>query len=436
MGTERKVWPWVVLAAGYVVVVSLTLSDEWDLKVISLLWLIILVMMCLLLIHHDNITETVKRQTYEQLKDNVKAERQRLETIINSINDGIIHVSSHGKVKLYNAAALALLDTNEDIKGQVIDDLFHLSDENCDAISLLGLMRASKVFKERDDLVHQYRDGQKISLFLSISPVRGIFDAVSSRATMGGFILILRDITRQKSLDDERDEFISVVSHELRTPVAITEGTLSNLEFILSRNGADKTTISNVEQAHHQILFLSQMVNDLSTLSQSQRGVNMEPELIDIKTFVDGLYNKYLSEAHKHNLTLDTDVTTSGTVLVAHMAVEEILQNLITNALKYTKEGGITIGARKVSRENMVEFFVKDTGIGISKGDQSRMFQRFWRSEDYRTRETKGTGLGLHVVEQLAAAIHTQIETKSRLNYGSTFSFKLPLVDKTKETQD
>lgn len=428
----KKILSRTILAISYVIVMALTLSSEIDTWLVSVLWLIILVVTGFLLAHHDHAKQSAKTQSSNQLKTQIKAERQRLETIINSINDGIIHVSNRGNIKLYNAAALALLDTNQDIKDQNIDELFHLSDENGDKVALSDLIRDRKVFHERNDLCHQYKDGQKVNIFLSISPVRGIFDASKSRSTMGGFILIMRDITKQKSLDDERDEFISVVSHELRTPVAITEGALSNLEFILSKNNADKTLIDNVDQAHQQVLFLSQMVNDLSTLSRAQRGVNMDPELIEVKTFMGELYNKYLPEARAHQLSFDIDIATSGVISVARMAIEEILQNLITNALKYTKEGGVTIGVHRVSGESAVEFFVRDTGIGISKSDQARVFQRFWRSEDYRTRETSGTGLGLHVVEQLAATIHTRIELKSRLNHGSTFSFKLPLSNQSK----
>ncbi|HMQ09561.1 MAG TPA: ATP-binding protein [Candidatus Nanoperiomorbaceae bacterium] len=428
----KKIISLTILAIGYLIAAALTLSNEVPTWIASIIWLVILTITGSMLAHHDHTKQTMKSQSSDQLKTQIRVERQRMETIINSINDVIMHVSTRGNVKLYNAAALALLDTNQDINGKNVDDLLHLIDENGDKIMLSEFIRDSKVFRERNDLCHQYTDGQKINVFLSISPVRGIFDATKARSSITGFILIMRDITKQKSLDDERDEFISVVSHELRTPVAITEGTLSNLEFILAKNNADKTLVDNVKQAHQQVLFLSQMVNDLSTLSRAQRGVNMEPELIDLKLFIGELYNKYLPEAKTHQLSFDIDSTATGTVSVARMAIEEIMQNLITNAIKYTREGGVVIGIRKVSGEHAVEFFVRDTGIGISKSDQARVFQRFWRSEDYRTRETNGTGLGLHVVEQLAATIHTQIELKSRLNHGSTFSFKLPLTDQTK----
>jgi signal transduction histidine kinase len=104
--------------------------------------------------------------------------------------------------------------------------------------------------------------------------------------------------------------------------------------------------------------------------------------------------------------------------------------NFITNSLKYTKEGEITLHVAR--KDGVVTFEVKDTGIGISKTDQAKIFNKFYRSEDYRTRETGGTGLGLYVAAKLAKKLGTKIELTSRLNHGSSFSFKLPADDKIK----
>ena len=104
---------------------------------------------------------------------------------------------------------------------------------------------------------------------------------------------------------------------------------------------------------------------------------------------------------------------------------ETALVNLITNAIKYTKTGGILLSVKKDGKR--IVFAVKDTGIGISKTDQKKIFDKFYRSEDYRTRETSGTGLGLYVVNKLARKLGVNIEITSRLNHGSTFSFTLPL---------
>jgi two-component system phosphate regulon sensor histidine kinase PhoR len=104
--------------------------------------------------------------------------------------------------------------------------------------------------------------------------------------------------------------------------------------------------------------------------------------------------------------------------------VREILQNFVTNSLKYTEKGHVTLGARPVP--NGVELSVSDTGIGISKSDQERVFDKFFRSEDFRTRKTNGTGLGLYVTMKLARLIHAEINLTSSLSKGSTFTIFIP----------
>ena len=109
----------------------------------------------------------------------------------------------------------------------------------------------------------------------------------------------------------------------------------------------------------------------------------------------------------------------------SRLYLEELLQNFIANAFKYTHQGSVTIIAKRT--KVTVRFTVSDTGIGISRSDQNKVFNKFYRSEDYRIRETNGTGLGLYVSTKLAHKLHTQIELKSRINHGSSFSFELPV---------
>ncbi|MFZ2560112.1 MAG: ATP-binding protein [Candidatus Nanoperiomorbaceae bacterium] len=376
--------------------------------------------------------DMVPLNAYNELATREKLGQHRLETIINSITDAVVGVDSRGKINFYNAALLSLIDTNRTLTGRYLDEFFHLIDADNKPLKFAKLMRKITQPTEKDDLRHVYPDGQKINLLIEFAPVREVFRAKTANIN-AGFILIIRDITKQKSLDDERDEFIAVMSHELRTPVAIAEGALSNLQILVARQTDPKTFGATLNSAHDQILYLGQMVNDLSTLSRAQRGVMMEPEVVNIGDFADELYKKYLPEATERKLKLDLDVRVSGEVRVSRMAIEEIMQNLIVNALKYTRQGGIDIVVQPVPNDNnKVEFAVKDTGIGISISDQKHVFERFWRSEDYRTRETNGTGLGLSIVDQLAHKINTVVELRSRLNYGSTFSFQLPLFAKSK----
>ena len=147
------------------------------------------------------------------------------------------------------------------------------------------------------------------------------------------------------------------------------------------------------------------MVNDLSTLSRAERGVADEPENIDVQSLIDELYAEYAPQAADKSLTFDIDIAPQiGQVSQSRLYLKEILQNFITNAIRYTEKGGVTIIV-KPGENDTINFAVKDTGIGISRSDQAHLYQKFWRSEDYRTRETSGTGLGLYVVAKLTAGM-------------------------------
>lgn len=191
---------------------------------------------------------------------------------------------------------------------------------------------------------------------------------------------------------------------------------------------------STLETAHEQVLYLAKMVNDLSTLSRAERGVADGAEVIDVAEMVQRLHQQYQKDASARGLQLDLDLgSRTGSINASRLYTEELLQNFITNAIKYTNKGTVTIIVKKSA--DTVTFAVKDTGIGISRGDQQKVFNKFYRSEDYRIRETNGTGLGLYVSAKLAHKIGTQINLTSRLNHGSTFSFSLPAYDASQTEQ-
>ena len=369
----------------------------------------------------------IEIRDYNRLKRRERMQTRRLRAVVNNLKDSLVSISPDGSIQLYNSATLNLLDTNKDILGTNADKLFRLVDENNDPILLSDVVRQTKKTTERNDLKLSYGDGQYINLRLTIIPIKNQF-TIHSDHDLDGVIVMASDITKQKSLDDERDEFIGVVSHELRTPVAIAEGALSNLQLLIERQGDPRVFSSTLDAAHKQILYLGQMVNDLSTLSRAQRGLYMDDENIDIGEFMTSLYNKYADEAKARHLRLVVNIDVTGEVTVPSMVIEEIMQNLITNALKYTDKGSVTVGVQPIKGDaKHARFYVRDTGIGISKSDLEHIFQRFWRSEDYRTRQTSGTGLGLHVVEQLANKIGVKVNVESKLNEGSTFSIILPV---------
>ena len=348
-------------------------------------------------------------------------ERKRAQMLINNFVDAVFSIDQKGIVKTYNAAALNILDTNDDIAGQMINKLIKLETINDGPIDVFDELSKSSSIRKRDDVIMRIGDEDMLRLEATFAPVQG---NESNAKKIDSYVFIIRDITRMKSLEEERDEFISVVSHELRTPVAIAEGSLGNAELFIERDLGKQATKA-VSEAHKQVLFLSKMINDLSTLSRAERGISDEAEEIDVRDLAHSLHHNYSPQAEQKGLVLNLDITGSlGKVNVSRLYLQELLQNFITNAIKYTQEGSVTLHI-SADKEN-ITFAVSDTGIGIRKADINKIFKRFYRAEDYRTRETNGTGLGLYVSTKLAKKLGCKIDVESRINHGSKFSFKLP----------
>lgn len=349
-------------------------------------------------------------------------EHERLTSLINSMGDGVVAIDESQKIVVYNGAALNILDSNSSITGQYFSSTINLTDKNNQPINVADLIKNAKTPVFYRDYCLVYPDKSKINLYLSIAPVHLGFGKEGSR----GYVVLLRDITREKSLEEERDEFISVVSHELRTPIAIAEGNISNAQLTVEKGGDIAKAKEALRLAHDQIMFLSGMINDLSTLSRAERGkLAVEIENINVSELLSDLQKTYLPDAETKNLELKIELDPKLELLSSSkLYVREVLQNFITNAIKYTEKGSVTIGAKPA--EGGVQFFVADTGIGVSKADKERLFDKFFRSEDFRTRQNSGTGLGLYVTMKLARLLHAEIEVTSELNKGSIFKVFIP----------
>lgn len=350
-------------------------------------------------------------------------EHERLTSLINSMADGVIAVNSKMKIVTSNGAALNILDVNDTLIDKDLGSVLRPFDKNNQAVAIEQLVQSTRTPTTTRDLILKYADGSQINLYLSIAPVHLGY---GKRGSHHGYVILIRDITHEKSLEEERDEFISVVSHELRTPIAITEGNISNAQFIASRDGDPAKIKTALQQAHDQVMFLAGMVNDLATLSRAERGkLVVEIQPIDTIELIQKLEKTYARDAERKNLTISAKLPEKlPPLLSSELYVREILQNFITNAIKYTEEGDVTISAEADPKG--IRFHVSDTGIGISKQDKDQVFDKFFRSDDYRTRKNNGTGLGLYVTLKLARLIHAEIEVQSELNKGSTFSIFIP----------
>ncbi len=353
---------------------------------------------------------------------NAELERERLLSLVNSMADGVIATDEHTKIVLSNGAALNILDVNNTLNGKTMNSVLHVTDKDNQVVDIRQIILSTKTQFTNRDWHLTYADGSTANLYISIAPVRLGYGQKGSK----GYVVLLRDITREKSLEEERDEFISVVSHELRTPIAIAEGNISNAQFITSKAGDVHAVTGALKQAHDQIQFLSGLINDLATLSRAERGkLQVEVESINVHELINDLTSNYTPEAEAKNLQFKSDADPRLELLQSSkLYVREILQNFITNAIKYTETGSVSLTAHAKTRG--IEFQVSDTGIGISKGDQEKIYDKFFRSEDYRTRQNSGTGLGLYVTMKLARLIHAELTLHSELNKGSTFTIFIP----------
>jgi signal transduction histidine kinase len=351
-----------------------------------------------------------------------KLEHQRLTSLINSMTDAVIALDEHAKVITYNGAALNILDVNTIRKGSRLATLLQPIDANNQPVDIDALVSNTKVPTDTRDLKLKYSDESVINIYLSIAPVHHSY----GDAGQNGYVIMLRDITREKSLEEERDEFISVVSHELRTPIAIAEGNLSNAILITDKGGDIAMVKKALAEAHNQVLFLADMINDLSTLSRAERNVlEVTVEPINVASLVEELNSNYKPQAEAKGLSFHSSLDPKLEMLYSSkLYVREILQNFITNSIKYTAKGSVNLKAEPKAKG--VLFTVSDTGIGISKSDQERVFDKFFRSEDYRTREAGGTGLGLYITLKLTRLINAELHVESELNKGSTFAIFVP----------
>ena len=354
--------------------------------------------------------------------EDAQLDQERLKSLVNSMADGVIATDEKGTIVLYNGAAMNILDRNTDIKGKKIGNVIKTVDLKNEPVNFQQLVLQTETQTASRDLKIVYDDESTVNLYTSIAPVHLGYGKKGDQ----GFVILLRDITHEHSLEEERNEFISVVSHELRTPIAITEGTIGNAEFIVGKTNDIEKVKQMLHEAHEQVLFLAQMINDLSTLSRAERGkLQAEREAINVAELMTELEHNYRPGAEAKNLELHIRIDPALEILYSsRLYVREVLQNFITNAIKYTEKGSVTLSAAPA--KNGVEFQVSDTGIGIGQGDKQKVFDKFFRADNSKTREQSGTGLGLYVTAKLAKLLGAEINLESQLHHGSTFTIFVP----------
>jgi two-component system phosphate regulon sensor histidine kinase PhoR len=256
---------------------------------------------------------------------------------------------------------------------------------------------------------------------------------VQSEGSTTGAVMVLYDISEIKRLERARRDFIANISHEFKTPLTAIQGFAETL-----LDGAVEDTenrIGFLEIIRDHARRLSRLTEDLLKLAQIEAGqLPYDSHFVSVEEIVKPCLNTMQVKAGKKNLTLEADYRNDLPKLFGdYQAFHEILENLLDNAVRYSPPGGVVkIGA--VVEGNEIVLSVADNGIGIPKVDQDRIFERFYRADTARSRESGGTGLGLSIVKHLVKAQGGRIRVESEVGIGSTFFIHMPIRNESENT--
>lgn len=336
----------------------------------------------------------------QSLFDELSRQKDELLSIISSMKEGLLVLDGKGKIVLIN-------DSFMNISG--------------------GGATPGRYFwevirePELGEIIKKVRDNKKgIYQELNISN-RAFSCSAAYIQSKGETVLTFHDITEMKDLEKIKREFVSNVSHELRTPLAVIKGFLETLE-----GEADEEKARYLEKIQSNTERLITIVKDISLLSElEEKGALLQLETIKFGELVKNAVKIFEKELEKKGLKLDLNVRDGGEAIFADpFKLEQMIINLIDNAIKYTEKGGIAIGVD--SDDGSLLFTVSDTGIGIPKEDIPRIFERFYRVDKSRSRSLGGTGLGLAIVKYIVLLHNGKISVESTRGEGTTFTVMIP----------
>jgi signal transduction histidine kinase len=333
--------------------------------------------------------------------------RKRLESILASNPDPVLVTDQHDRLLLTNPAAWQVLDLGmKGDEGQPIDQV--LSEPE-----LINLLRVSSAEKQSVEIT---LPGGRVYL-ATATPVLAEGQRV-------GRVCVMRDITYFKELDALKSEFVSTVSHDLRSPLTLMRGYATMLEMVGQLNEQQTNYVRKIVGG---VENMSHLVNNLLDLGRIEAGVGLQLESVSTQDVVDRVVSALQLQAAQKHIQLTTDISQPSPVIEADQALlQQALQNLVENAIKYTRSEGKVQVRAQVQSSGLV-FEVIDNGIGISPVDQPRLFEKFYRGAQQSSRNQDGTGLGLAIVKSIAERHGGRVWAESQLGKGSTFHLSLPL---------
>lgn len=341
----------------------------------------------------------------------VENERNKLDTLFLHMADGVVGFDGEGKVIHVNPAAASMLRRSFDSSIRY-DDLFG-------DLFPFGKVESTTIPLSAERVV----DGQYLELLM----------APLTQASQGGVLVLIHDVTQQREVEQMRKEFVANVSHELRTPLTnirsyaetLCDG-YTDLPPEMAKSFLD-VILSESDRMTH-------IVQDLLTLSRFDSGRSeLHPERFPFAKAVRDTYQAFLMDAQKHNHTLTLEMAEDlPSILADRERVVQVMVNIVSNAIKYTPDGGTIVLSAGTNGER-VWLQVDDNGIGIPQGDRDRIFERFYRVDKARSRQSGGTGLGLSIAKEIMNLHHGDLYLVEKDGPGLAIRMELPVDGPRKE---
>ncbi|AXY26571.1 PAS domain-containing sensor histidine kinase [Suicoccus acidiformans] len=357
--------------------------------------------------------ETLKGRLMENQRNLYQSE-QRLSLVLDSINLGVILLNGQKHIELINPEAQSLLQLSDAVIGRNYEGVIR---SNSLVTMIAESMQTGEAMSEEIELYIPTLKAIDVNIIPYSEP---------KQADEESILVLLYDISKVKHLEVVRTEFVANASHELRTPVTAIKGFAETL-----MDGAIEDT--QMAKQFIQIIYnesnrLETLIHDILELSRIENETHIDViETFDLVKVTQEMVAFFQERAEQKDIRIQTELPEAPILLsVDQHRVEQILRNLIENAIKYSgneSEVDVTV----YSNHHRATIIVSDTGIGIPEQDQERIFERFYRVDKGRSRHSGGTGLGLSIVRNLVNVLGGSITVESELGVGSTFIVTLPL---------
>jgi len=352
----------------------------------------------------------------EEARRRAEGETEKTEAIITNFTDGLLIFDEEGKLSSINPQAEGFLRVKlEEVVGKSLLELATIPNF-LPLIEILG-KGIKGIFRKEIEITE--------GLIVEVSAIPIILEEKKI-----GTSVILHDITREKMIERMKTEFVSLSAHQLRTPLSAIKWTLRMLlDGDLGKITAEQKEF--LEKTYKSNERMINLINDLLDVTRIEEGRYLDkPVFTNIEPIVQFVINSFKNEIERKGLELEfIKPSSEEKIPEVKIDVEKIrlaIQNLLENAIRYTKAGGkITVSLKH--REDKIEFSIKDTGVGIPKDQQARVFSKFFRGSNVIRLETEGSGLGLFITKNIIEAHGGRIWFESKEGEGTTFYFTLPI---------